>query len=323
MLGGMRLGIHKILTLVLVFGAFGLVEPVAGLEFQAEMCAWDSAVGAGELDPEIINEASGLAISTQFSDRLYHVNDSGDEGRFYITDFAGDNTRIVNVEFFDPRDVEDLALGQCGSVEGTCLFIADIGDNAQVRDEIQIVVVAEQEQFGELVVPVDTIRVRYPDGANDAESLAVHPNGDLFIVSKGADYSLFIVSPSKVYRLTLARRLGAEGRTQELDLLGEVDFTAISSDTFSGSLPTALDFSRDGSRFLVLTYVNAFEFYIDLSEGGLPVTEDLVDGADFREIPLELLIQQESIAYLGENAFLYNTEAVDGTARIMRVRCRL
>ena len=317
------MGAHKILTLVLVFGVLAACESVAGPELQAEMCTWDSAVGAGELNPEIINEASGLAVSTEFSDRLYHVNDSGDEGRFYITDFAGGDTRIVDVEFFDPRDVEDLAIAECGSIEGSCLFIADIGDNARVRDEIQIVLVAEQEKFGELVVPVDTIRVRYPDGANDAEGLAIHPNGDLFIVSKGADYSLLTVSPSKIYRLPLERRLGAGGRTQQLDLLGEVDFAAISSDTFSGSLPTAMDFNRDGSRFLILTYVNAFEFYIDLSEGGFPVTDDLVEGTDFREIPLELLIQQESIAYLGETAFLYNTEAVDGTARIMRVRCRL
>ena len=65
-----------------------------------------------------------------------------------------------------------------------------------------------------------------------------------------------------------------------------------------------MDFNRDGSRFLILTYVNAFEFYIDLSEGGFPVTDDLVEGTDFHEIPLELLIQQESIAYLGETAFL-------------------
>ena len=319
----MRLGIQKILFPVVMFGVLGSIEPVSGLEFQSELCSWDSAVGAGDLDPKIINEASGLAISARYSDRLYHVNDSGDSGRFYITDFAGRNTRIVNVESFDPRDVEDLAVAECGSTEGSCLFIADIGDNSRVRNEISIVVVAEQEQFGDRAVPVDTIRLRYPDGANDAESLGIHPSGDLFIVSKGADYSLLTVSPSKIYRLPLDRRLGANGRVQSLELVGEVDFTAISSDTFSGSLPTAFDFSRDGSRFLVLTYVNAFEFYIDLSENAFPVTEDLVDGVDFREIPLETLVQQESITYLGPNALLYNTEAVDGTARLMRVRCRV
>jgi hypothetical protein len=319
----MRSRIYKTLLIVLSTGIIGSAEPEIRRGLQTELCRWDSAVNAGQLDPVIVNEASGIAISDDLSDRLYHINDSGDSGRFYVTDFSGGATQIVNVDSFEPTDVEDLALGECGTVTGTCLFIADIGDNARVRDQIEVVLVREQEQFGDRVVPVDRIRLRYPDGANDAESLAVHPNGDLFIVSKGADYSLLTVSPSKIYRLPLERRLGANGQVQELDWLGEVDFTDISTDTFSGSLPTAFDISSDGSRFLMLTYVNAFEFYMDLAESGLPVTEDLVDGVDFREIPLEVLIQQESIAYMGENAFLYNTEAVDGTARIMRVRCRL
>ena len=150
----------------------------------------------------------------------------------------------------------------------------------------------------------------------------MHPNGDLFIVSKGLDFSRLTMSPSKVYRLPRDRWLGAGGQVQQLDLLGDVDFTAISSDRFLGSLPTAFDFSPDGSRFLVLTYVNAFEFDIDLSEGTLPPAEDLVEGVDFREIPLEMLAQQESIAYLGEDSFLYNSEAVGGTAPMMRVGCR-
>ena len=319
---GVKLEIYKILFLVQVFCLLGSIAPIFGLEFQAQPCVWDSAVGLGELDPDIINEASGLAISKQFNNRLYHVNDSGDSARFYITDFSGGNTRTVNIEFFAARDVEDLAVAECGSIEGTCLYIADIGDNLRVRDDLEIVLVQEQEQFNDRVLPVDTVRVRYPDGAKDAESLAIHPSGDLFILSKGANYPLFTVFPSKIYRLTLERRLGADGQIQELELVGEVDFTTISSDTFSGSLPTAFDFSRDGSRFLVLTYVNAFEFYINLSDQRLPATADLVAVAHFREIPLEMLLQQESIAYLGESAFIYTTEALDGTARIMRVRCR-
>ena len=287
-----------------------------------QACTWDSAVPAGHLDATLIDEGSGLAISTEFSDRLYHVNDSGDSGRFYITRFDGSGTRIVNVEFFDPTDVEDVTLGPCGSVDGSCLFIADIGDNARVRRELEIVLVREQAAFDDRTVPVDSIRVRYPDGAHDAESIAMHPNGDLFIVSKAADFPLLAVSESRIYRLSRDRWQNAAGEVQQLESLGEVDFPAISSDTFWGSLPTAFDISGDGRRFIVLTYVNAFEFYIDLSEGRFPATGGLVPGVDFREIPLEVLGQQESIAYLGENAFLYHTEASDGEAPIMRVRCR-
>src|SRR5688500_15450277 len=45
---------------------------------------WAKGVEVGLLDP-VINEASGLAVSARYRDRLYHVNDSGDRGRFFIT----------------------------------------------------------------------------------------------------------------------------------------------------------------------------------------------------------------------------------------------
>jgi hypothetical protein len=288
---------------------------------QATRCQWRPAVQVGALDAGVIDEASGLAVSGAFPDRLYHVNDSGDSGRFFVTTVEGGETRIVNVGGFNPRDAEDLTLGPCGSAEGNCLFIGDIGDNSRVRDDLSIVVVREEQSFADVVDPVAAVRIRYPDGRHDAESLAIHPNGDLYIVTKSADYSLLEVSPSRIYRLPLARRLNAGADVQLLDLVGEIDFPVLSSDTFSGSLPTALDISADGTRFIVLTYVNAFEFYLDVSSGGIPLTAELVEGRDFREISLDALLQQESIAYLEVGAFLYETEAVDRTARIMRVRC--
>lgn len=312
---------ERIVRFAALVSLFPLVcQVVSGTALQA--CTWDSAVPAGSLDAALIDEASGLAISTEFFDRLYHVNDSGDSGRFYVTGFAGGGTQVVNVDFFDPTDVEDVTLGPCGLVDGSCLFIADIGDNARLRRELEIVLIRELAEFGDRTLPVDVIRVQYPDGPHDAESIAMHPNGDLFILSKAADYALLAVSPSRIYRLSRERWQNAAGEVQQLELRGEVDFAEISSDTFSGSLPTAFDINGDGRRFIVLTYVNAFEFYIDLSEGEFPATEDLVPGVDFREIPLRVLDQQESIAYLGEHAFLYDTEALDGEAPIMRVRCR-
>lgn len=273
---------------------------------------------SGELDVGIINEASGLEISTAFPGRLYHVNDSGDAGRFYVTGLAGAGTEIVSVDSFYPLDVEDIALGACGSIEGNCLFIGDFGDNAESRPEIGIVVVPELERFDERVLPVEFIGARYPDGPHDAEALAIHPDGDLFILTKERSDPLRTAYPSRIYRLPDERGGGLE----RLELVGEIDFTLLGGDGYSGSIPTAFDISDDGDRFIVLTYVDAFEFYIDLARNSFPATEDLVEGKDFRRIPLEALGQQESIAYLGPDAFLYDTEAFAGRAPIMRVRCR-
>ena len=288
------------------------------------------SVEIGVLETELIMESSGMEISPRFPDRVYHINDSGDAGRFYITDLNGANTQTVLVEDFDPIDTEDIAIGDCGPGDGTCLFIGDIGDNLAARGDVEIVVVEEREQYPSTVAPLHRIRLRYPEGPQDAESLAVHPEGDLYIVTKRANYDERTANPSMVYRLQQRDWLAADGTILTAELIAELDLTAISSDIFSGSLPTAADIHDDGTRLLLLTYASAFEFSVDFSSEGLKFPAEMVVGVDYREIEIETLEQQESVAYIPENnAFLYETESVrfgtsppEGTLpRLMRVDC--
>lgn len=95
---------------------------------------WQAPQKTGTLDHSILPEASGLAISKHFSDRLYHINDKGDEAFFYQTDLRGQNTRKISIANYIPVDTEDLAYGRCNA-SGTenCLVIADIGDNKADR----------------------------------------------------------------------------------------------------------------------------------------------------------------------------------------------
>ena len=79
--------------------------------------------------------------------------------------------------------------------------------------------------------------------------------------------------------------------------------------------------SPDGRRMLVLTYENAFEFQIDVSDPALNLDRNLVEGIDYREIELVHLRQQEAIAYTNDG-FIYGTEAGTGRSPLMRVRCR-
>ncbi len=287
---------------------------------QTEVC---SISEAGLLDTGLIDEASGLAVSRRFPGRLYHINDSGDSGRFFQTALDGSGTRPVAIDGFNPVDAEDLAFGPCGTVEGDCLFVADIGDNNRRRSELRIVVVRELEEFPDRVPALATISIRYPDGPRDAEALALHPNGDLFIVTKAADYARLEVSPSEIYRLGFEARRSAGDGVVTLERFGEdLDFRVISSDTFSGSLPTAADISEDGSRLLVLTYVNAFEFDVDLALSPLGNASDMVAGVDFREIALTGEVQQEAVAYFDRDGFLYTTERASANdAPILGVRC--
>lgn len=293
----------------------------AGYPAESRLCRPSEAVPIGELDPSRVNEASGLGVSP--TGRLYHINDSGDTGRFFVTTPDGQNLREVRITGFNPVDTEDLTLGICGDSGGICLFIADIGDNQARRPTVEILMVRERASFPSSVEPERHIRFRYPDGPHDAESLALDPDGDLWILTKTIDYAGLRVLPGTLFRIPYAAWTQSEGAVIVAERIGELPLAAISSDPLRGSLATAMDISDDGQRLLVLTYVNAFELGIDLSAGRLKPASEMVKGVDFAEIPLTPLQQQEAIAYLPDGAgFLYTSEAPGGAAPIMRVDCR-
>jgi hypothetical protein len=260
----------------------------------------------GALDADLVSEASGLEVPGEDADRLYLINDSGDGGRFYVTRGDGSGTRVVTIAGFDPVDTEDMTFGDCGDGD-SCLFIADIGDNDERRAEVEIVVVRLAEPLPDTVTPERRIRMRYPDGPHDAESMALAPNGDLIILTKAPEYATLSARPSVFYRLPY-RTWSRSGSDAVIAApMGELAMAEISSDPFSGSLPTAMDISPDGA-LLVLTYVGAFEFRFDLS-AEVPPAAEMREGEHYREIGLGLPQQQESVAYLPGGGFVYTTEA--------------
>jgi hypothetical protein len=254
----------------------------------AQICRqWKDSVRTGELQAQL-NEASGVAVSRQFPGRMYHINDSGAAGNFYMTGMDGANTRAVRVAGFDPVDTEALSLGPCpGQGQPSCLYIGDIGDNNKRRNSIEIVVVEEVRNFAQPVRPRSRMKLRYPDGPHDAESMAVHPNGTIYILTKERPARLF--------------RVNANAAQTEL-----VPVTTLNPDT----VPTDMTISDDGTKLLVLTYTDAFEYTMDFKQQ--------------HKISLNLLQQQESVAYLpGSRSFIYTTEQLlPGLPQwIMRADC--
>jgi len=86
----------------------------------------------------------------------------------------GKDTRDVNVMGFDPQDTEALSLGPCPG-GGSCLYLGDIGDNDSKRKAIEIVIVDEVQNFPKTVKARARLKLQYPDGPHDAESMAVQP----------------------------------------------------------------------------------------------------------------------------------------------------
>ena len=277
---------------------------------------WGEAREVGQLDPAIIPEASGIEVSSVFPDRLYHVDDSST--RIYVTDSQGNLLQSVSIEGTGGTDIEDLALGPCG--ETTCLFIADIGDNSRRRDSIEVIVVEEVEEFSQQVLPRHRIRLRYPEGPIDAEALGVSTNGDIFVISRRL-FPEESQTHAELFRLpgALWQNSGVD-QTHTLEHLSSIEMRRFES-TLPGRLVTAMDFSADNRRMLLLTYADAFEFQVDSDERGV-LGVSLVEGQGYMQVSLAALRQQEGIAYLpGDDGFVYTTEAGPGPAPIMRVDC--
>ncbi|MBI5625334.1 MAG: hypothetical protein HY924_16275 [Elusimicrobia bacterium] len=277
----------------------------------AGLCpGWGEARQVGELAAEAIPEASGLAVSKAWA-RLYHINDSGGGPWFFVTDMRGTGRGKVFVEGFFPWDTEELALGPCG--KATCLFIGDIGDNAVRRSEVAVALVRERKEFPARVPALKVLRLRYPDGSHNAEAMAVHPKGDLFIVTKETPRKKG-TRPAKVFRLAKAKVMSKGDAVLELEPWGELDVPAFtgSKDKF-GRIVTSMDIAPDGKSFLLLTYRDALEFGLDLSEG--PVPAEPAEGKGFVRVPLKPLVQQETVVYLPDGSgFLYGTEFVPNRA---------
>lgn len=129
-----------------------------------------------------VPEASGLAVSGRQAGRLWTHNDSGDPVLFAL-DQKGTVTGRVRVSGASVDDWEALGAGPCAG--GSCLYIADIGDNHGTREHITVYRLPEPSP-SDAAAAVDAVfHLTYPDRAQDAETLLVGPGGQLFIVTKG------------------------------------------------------------------------------------------------------------------------------------------
>jgi hypothetical protein len=281
-----------------------------------DVCSWGAPSQIGALDT-VVNESSGMAVSRRFANRTYRINDSGDSGRFFVMDLAGGETRIVNITGFNPADSEDMALGPCGD-STDCIFIADIGDNARRRTSLEIVVIEERADFPSELGPSYRVRIQYPDGPHDAESLGIHPDGNLYILTKDA-------TKSQMFRLKRDQWRSSGDSIQILEPVFSIDWNALRPNTLAPHrMATAMDIAADGKRLVILNYIDALEISLDLS-AGVPDPTRWKEGVDYRRLDITTLEQEEAIAYMPDGrTLLYDTERPQGTpsARIMRLDCK-
>ncbi|MFN2513015.1 MAG: hypothetical protein ABR568_16540 [Pyrinomonadaceae bacterium] len=253
-------------------------------------------------DPAI-KESSGLVASRSTPGVFWTHNDSGDGPFIYGFDSRGSRKGVWHVVGASARDWEGIAAGPGPQPNQSYLYLGDIGDNQERRSEIIVYRIPEPiiaaadasstKSKPRLTENAEPIRLRYPDGKHDAETLMVHPvTGSIFVVTKVA-----FVNPG-IYEAS-----GPVGSEKPITLkrLGELNIPSL-----LGGIITGGDISPNGRRVALCDYLQGYELV-------------LPDGAAFsaiwaqplRSIDLGQRKQGEAIAYrLDGRALLATSEGV-------------
>lgn len=161
--------------------------------------------------PGEVRESSGVVASRRHAGVYWTVDDSGPAALWAV---AADGTLLGRVEIPGGlgRDREALALGPCG--EGDCIYVADVGDNAEVRTGLALYRVPEPDPADERTAAPDVFRFSLPDGPRDIEAAFLLPGERLYLVGKGGNH------PPTVYAYPGPLRPDA-GFLREVQRLGD------------------------------------------------------------------------------------------------------
>lgn len=182
-------------------------------------------------------ELSGLAASRLNPGLIYTHEDSGGNPEVYLTNANGDDLGKIVLDGVYNRDWEDIACGPGPEAGKTYIYVAEIGDNDAVYGSIAIYRFVEPDLKGAnaqtaVHVTPETIKLVYPTGAVNAETVMVDPlTKDIYISTKQ-------VGKSTLYVAKYPQSLSA---TTTLTPLANFPF----------DLLTAGDISPDGSEILV------------------------------------------------------------------------
>jgi hypothetical protein len=200
-------------------------------------------------------ELSGLVASAAQPGILWSHNDSGDRARVFALRTDGSLVAALDVPGAEAVDWEDLAVGPDGD-----LLLGDVGDNRSARGSIDVYRVPEPRLADgpATTAPATRLRLTYPDGGHDAETLlADRRTGEVVVVTKQLD------GRSGVYATRAPERGAAGEATLRRAATLRLGF---------GGLATAGDVSADGRVVAIRTYTT---LYVWSRPAGLSIAKTL------------------------------------------------
>lgn len=223
---------------------------------------YGTPVKIADLKNSAIDESSGLAASRSNPGIYWTHNDSGDGPLVYAFDATGGSRGVFRLAGAQARDWEDMAIGPGPQRGQSYLYLGDVGDNDKARSEITVYRVPEPKLTAadktstksnpRTTSPAEAIRLRYPDGKFDAETLLVHPTtGNLYIVTK------VMLKNAVVYEAPAPL---VPGPTITMKRIGEIRVPSIVGGALTGG-----SISPDGRRLALCDYLQAYEIVLPAS----------------------------------------------------------
>lgn len=218
------------------------------------LVAPDALAVTGRLTDRALAEASGAALSQRNAGLIWTIADSGNPPDLLAVDSTGALRGVVHLQGITNTDWEEVAGGPCGN--RTCVYIADVGDNAERRGEVVIHRIPEptidRPEFALPADAVESLRFRYADRPHDTEAMSVAPDGSILLVTKGRSGGIF--------SFTLPATAWVRPQPATAAVL---DTLPIVPNRGTGRLVTGMALSPDGSRAQIRTYRELYLFHRD------------------------------------------------------------
>jgi hypothetical protein len=207
---------------------------------------------AGTVGDSSLTEISGMARGRRDRSVLWVHDDSGAKADVHALSLTGQARQTFRLTDATAHDWEDMDVGPGPQAGINYLYMGDIGDNGKKRADITVWRVPEPAVNDTSVLTplggAQGIVARYPDGAHNAEAMAVGADGTIYIFTKE--------SVTHVYAIPYPQSTGSTTTMTRID---------------EGVLSTRTDMSGadirpDGRALLVRGYRSAWTWPIVLGE---------------------------------------------------------
>ena len=236
--------------------AFTLLILMSAATLAADPILYDRPRELGRLGNTDIKQSAGLALSIENENLLWSHNRAGDLPRFFGFNMQG--THVVEYRV-DAKliDLQDMCTYR--SDRQATLLLADVGDVELKRKSYALHLLREPRmtrapKFGKIdtIKPQTTLEFNYEDGPQHCQAVAADAR-----------------DPRAVKFILISRTDSGTCHVYEMPLPGSRDkppFVARLIAKLTIPAVTSLDISPDGTRAMVLTYGDAYEFTRDSNE---------------------------------------------------------